>query len=164
MVIKCLCLIISSILYQQCLALDVLRTDKEKTDQITIMQTKRVPYVIYSIGPLLLKKNDIVDIRLQAVLTNECKGNVGIGRYLTRSKSSLSTQGWRVVKSVMSNASRDDHHDVLIHSGIEFIENTSDDNYYNFVVFAQSTQCEGQALTVEGYDNDGFGELLIVIK
>lgn len=161
---KCLLLIISSFLFHECLALDVLRTGEEKIGGITIMNTKRVPYVIYSIGPLLLKKNDIVDIRLQAVLTNDCNGNVGIGRYLTRSKSSLSTNGRKVTKSVMSNASRDDHHDVLIHSGIEVIENTSFDNYYNFVVFAQSTQCEGRILTVEGYNNNGFGELLILIK
>ena len=162
--IKNIYIAIGLLLCQESLAIDILRTDKEKTANITIMNTTRVPYVIYSVGPLILKKNDVVDIRIQAVLTNDCNGNVGIGRYLTRSKSSLSTKGWRIIKSVMSNASRDDHHDVLVHSGIEVIENTSYDNYYNFVVYAQSTQCEGQALTVEGFNNDGFGELLVIVK
>jgi hypothetical protein len=144
-------------------AIEVSRTDVELISAIPVTNSERLPYVLYSIGPLNLVKGNIVDIRLQAVLSNECDGNVGIGRYIVRSKERFSINGKRVVKTVMSNATINDHHAVLIHTGIEEINKSSHGNYYNFVVFAQSTQCEDEILNVEGYNNNGFGELIILI-
>ncbi len=144
-------------------AVEVLRTDLEFISAIPVTNTERVPYVLFSVGPVDLNIGSIVDVRLQAILTSQCHSNVGIGRYIVRSKEPFSITGKRVVKTVMSNSTINDHHEVFVHSGIEIFDKTSHDNYYNFVVFAQSTQCEGETLKVEGYNNDGFGELVILI-
>lgn len=144
-------------------ALDVYKTDNEFIPTIPVTNNERIPYVLYSIGPIDLFEGNILDVRVQAVLSNECTGNIGIGRYVNLTKERYSIAGQRIIKTAMSNTTINDHHAVLVHSGIEKIKRTTKNNYINFVVFAQSTQCEGKTLKVEGYDNDGFGELIILI-
>ncbi len=158
--------ILSSLLcliHLNCLGAELYRSDEELIDYLAVTNDNRELHVLYSIGPIALKKGDIIDVRVQAVVSSECKGNVGIGRYITRTRGTLITQGNRVTKGVMSNLTINDHHAVLVHSGIERIEYASHENYYNFVVFAQSTQCEKEMLKVEGVDNDGFGELIVLV-
>lgn len=150
------------LLIQNLGAADVLQTDHENIAEIPVTNRVRVPYVLYSIGPIDLLEGHIVDVRLQAVLTSECNGNIGIGRYIIRTKENFSVTGKRIVKTVMSNTTINDHHAVLVHSGIDVIKKSSKNNYYNFIVFAQSTQCEGKFLKVEGYTNDGFGEMVLI--
>lgn len=154
-----LIILVSSNLY----ALDIHKTDSELIPSIPVANNERTPYVLYSIGPLDLYEGNILDIRVQAVLTNECTGNTGIGRYVTLTKERYSITGKRIIKTVMSNTTINDHHAVMVHSGIDKINRATRNNYINFVVFAQSTQCEGNILKVEGYDNDGFGELILLV-
>jgi hypothetical protein len=144
-------------------AAELYGTDKELINSLVITNNVRALHVLYSVGPLSLNKGDIVDVRVQAVLSSECKGNSGIGRYIIRTKDTSLTRGKRIIKAVMSNITVNDHHAVLVHSGIELIENTSENNFYNFVIYAQSTQCEEEILQVEGYSDDGFGELVVLI-
>jgi len=156
-------LLVNALLFSNVCALDVYKTDQEFISAIPVTNNERTPYVLYSIGPLELNKGDILDIRIQAVLSNECAGNTGIGRYVTLTKERHSTAGKRIIKATMSNTTINDHHAVMVHSGVEKIKRTTINNYINFVVFAQSTQCEGNILKVEGFDNDGFGGLVILV-
>lgn len=159
---RTLCLLLC-VIHLDCIATELYRSDDELISTLEVTNEDRVLHILYSIGPLSLQQGDIVDVRVQAVLSSECKGNIGIGRYVAKSKGPLLTKGKRITKAVMSNMTKNDHHAVLVHSGIERIESASDNNYYNFVIFAQSTQCEDKILKVEGVDDNGFGELLVLI-
>jgi len=151
------------LIHLNCAGAELYRSDEELINSLAVTNDNRELNILYSIGPIALKEGDIIDVRVQAVLSSECIGNVGIGRYITRTKGALISQGNRITKAVMSNITKNDHHAVLVHSGIERIEHASHGNYYNFVVFAQSTQCEREVLKVEGSGDDGFGELIVLI-
>ena len=153
----CLC----SSIFSPTHATNIHRTDTELKEHLIVTGKERQAHILYSIGPLHLHAGDIVDIRVQAVVTHECKGNVGIGRYLIRTNNPGSTSGKRVIKAVMSNVGANDHHGVLVHSGIDEVETDSFASYYNFIIYAQSTQCQVTKVKVEGYGNSGFGEMVV---
>jgi hypothetical protein len=115
--------------------------------------------VLYSIGPLDLTSGTIVDIKFQAELTNDLGYNVGVGRYVVRTHSPVSTTGVRVIKAVMSNVTPNEHHQVLIHTGAEEIKENLSGVYYNVVIYANSSAGDGN-LKVE----KGRGELIVEIR
>lgn len=115
--------------------------------------------VVYSIGPLDLRSGTIVDIKFQTELTNNLGYNVGVGRYVVRTHSPVSTTGVRVIKAVMSNVTPNEHHQVLIHVGAEEIQEDLSGVYYNVVIYADSTAGDG-VLKVE----KGHGELIVEVQ
>jgi hypothetical protein len=119
----------------------------------------RSDQVLYSIGPLDLMSGAIVDIRFQAEVTNDLGHNVGVGRYVVRTNSSLATTGVRVIKGVMSNVTPGEHHQVLTHTGAEEIQEDLSGVYYNVVIYARSSSGDG-VLKVE----KEHGELVIEVK
>jgi hypothetical protein len=133
---------------------------KDKQERFEfLIANDRPGRVLYSIGPLDLKSGTIVDIKFQAELTNDLGYNVGIGRYVVRTNSSVSTTGVRVIKAVMSNVTPSEHHEVLIHTGAEEIQENLSGVYYNVVIYALSSAGDGD-LKVE----KGHGELIVEVR
>ena len=133
---------------------------KDEQERLEFLSVNDRPgRVLYSIGPLDLRSGTIVDIKFQAELTNDLGYNVGIGRYVVRTHSSLATTGVRVIKAVMSNVTPSEHHEVLIHTGAEEIQENLSGVYYNVVILALSSSVNGD-LKVE----KGHGELIVEVR
>jgi hypothetical protein len=133
---------------------------KDEHERIEFLSVNdRSGRVLYSIGPLDLRPGTIVDIKFQAELTNDLGYNVGIGRYVVRTHSPLATTGVKVIKAVMSNVTPIEHHEVLIHTGAEEIQENLSGVYYNAVILALSSSADGD-LKVE----KGHGELIVEVQ
>ena len=128
--------------------------------------------VLYSIGPLSIEAGQLVDFRLQAEITSNCVDNVGLGRYIIRADKADAIRGTVVNKAVMSNISKDEHHEVIVHSGFDLVGANVEGVYYNVVVYAVSSRpaCNGlgpvgsNRLLVEGVDNRGFGVFVLEVR
>jgi len=149
-------------------------TDTELVDFIPIHpQLLRKNFqVLYSIGPLSIEAGKLVDFRLQAELTNNCGNPVGLGRYIIRAGSANALTGVIVNKAVMSNITKDEHHEVVVHSGFDHLRTSVDGVFYNVIVYAVSSKpmCNGvepegnNKLSVEGLSNRGFGAFVLEVR
>jgi len=149
-------------------------TDKELVAYIPVRPNimARDYQVLYSIGPLSIEAGQLVDFRLQAEITNNCGDNVGLGRYIVRTDRADGLRGTVVNKAVMSNISKDEHHEVIVHSGFDQVHASVEGVYYNVIVYAASSKsvCNGtesggnDRLLVEGFDDRGFGFFVLEIR
>jgi len=150
------------------------RTDTELVPHIPVradLQSKDFQ-VLYSIGPLSIEAGELVDFRLQAEITNNCGGNIGLGRYIVRADSAAAITGTIVNKAVMSNITKDEHHEVIAHSGFDHLRTSVEGVYYNVIVYAASSKpaCNGtnpggaNRLSVEGFGNRGFGFFVLEVR
>jgi len=138
---------------------------KDEHEDLEFLTVDRSHRVLYSIGPLDIRAGTIVDIKFQAEVTNDLRRIVGIGRYVVRTLSPVSTGGVRVIKAVMSNVTSSEHHKVLVHTGAEEIREDMSGVYYNVVIYAifpgyKHLQSPNKKLKVE----EGYGELIVEIR
>ena len=138
---------------------------KDEIEDLESLSVDSSHRVLYSIGPLDLRAGTIVDIKFQAELTNDLGYVVGIGRYVVRTLSPVSTSGVKVIKAVMSNVTPSEHHKVLVHAGAEEIREDFSSVYYNVVIYAifpghRDLEARKKKLKVE----KGYGELIVEIR
>jgi len=138
---------------------------KDEIEDLESLSVDRSHQVLYSVGPLNLRAGTIVDIKFQAELTNDLRRIVGIGRYVVRTLSPVSTSGVKVIKAAMSNVTPSEHHKVLVHAGAEEIREDLSGVYYNVVIYAifpgyRNLESPKKKLKVER----GYGELIIEIR
>jgi hypothetical protein len=139
-------------------AADVYRSSTQHAETVPITYgavTKDV--VLYSVRVPYLAKGTLVDVRGHAMVTTECKYNVGIGRFLVRSRSadSCSENAVRLAPSVMDNFDREGlHHKGFNVIAADVIPYPSYDTYYNLCIRAITTNCQndgenGRSVKVE---------------
>jgi hypothetical protein len=116
----------------------------------------------YSVGPITVPPNSLVEIDFQCELTNNLGYNVGVGRQIIRTTSAASTTGTPINPAVMSNSTPDEHHYVLVHHGMEVVGTTGLTNvYYNVPLWLVSTSAtSGATMRLE----PGYGELIIKVS
>src|SRR4030042_1271109 len=134
---------------------------KDEIEDLESLSVDNSQHVLYSIGPLELRAGTIVDIKFQAEVTNNFRPIVGIGRYVVRTFSPVSTSGVKVIKAAMSNVTPSEHHKVLVHAGAEEIREDVSGVYYNVVIYAifpgyRNLESRNRKLRVER----GYGELI----
>jgi len=164
----------SMLLYAHTPVVSLHRTDTELVAHIPVQADLRSKnfQVLYSIGPLSIDAGELVDFRLQAEITNNCGGNIGLGRYIVRADSADALTGIIVNKAVMSNITKDEHHEVIAHSGFDHLRTSVEGVYYNVIVYAASSKpaCNGtdpggsNRLSVEGFGNRGFGFFALEVR
>lgn len=116
----------------------------------------------YSIGPITIPPNSLVEIDFQCEFTNNLGYNVGVGRQIIRTTSAASTSGTGINPAVMSNSTPDEHHYVLVHHGVEVVGSTGLTNvYYNVPLWLVSTSATpGATMRLE----PGYGELIVKVS
>ena len=143
------------------------QTDSEMEAYIPVTNGRYIDKkVIYSIGPITLHTGSIVDFRLQAEVTNNCGDNIGFGRNIIMGRSPSATDGTILSKAVMSNVTANEHHEVIVHTGLYLAEFFQAQVYINVIFWAVSTpaRCAGDRLIIEGHGNKGFGELVVELR
>lgn len=115
----------------------------------------------YSVGPISVPPNSLVEIFFQCELTNNLGYNVGVGRQIIRTTSAASTTGTPINPAVMSNSTPAEHHYVLVHFGSEVVGSTGLTNvYYNVPLWLVSTSATpGATMTLE----QGYGQLVVKV-
>jgi hypothetical protein len=115
----------------------------------------------YSVGPINVPPNSLVEINLQCELTNNLGYNVGVGRQIIRATSSAATAGIPINPAVMSNSTPAEHHYVLVHYGYELVGAAGLTNvYYNVPLWLVSTSAApGATMILE----PGYGELIVKV-
>ena len=107
--------------------------------------------VVYSVGPISVPPNSVVDVRLQVELTNDNGVPVGVGRYIVRTTNSTSVSGTTLNAPVFSNLTPEEHHGVFVAAGTERTYAQGLSNvYYSAVIYANANR-SGLSLKVEPY-------------
>jgi len=116
----------------------------------------------YSVGPINVPPNSLVEVFFQCELTNDLGYNVGVGRQIIRTTSAASTSGTPINRAVMSNSTPAEHHYVLVHFGTEVVGTTGLTNvYYNVPLWLVSTSAtSGATMRLE----PGYGELVVKVS
>jgi hypothetical protein len=115
----------------------------------------------YSVGPINVPPNSLVEINFQCELTNNLGYNVGVGRQIIRTTSSTATSGIPINPAVMSNSTPAEHHYVLVHYGYEVVGPGGLTNvYYNAPLWLVSTSAApGATMILE----PGYGALAVKV-
>ncbi|GMV98882.1 MAG: hypothetical protein AMXMBFR84_00220 [Candidatus Hydrogenedentota bacterium] len=137
----------------------VIHRDKSENIDGVAVGPKGEKIVAYSVGPLELPAGAIADVRVQMEVTNDLKGNVGVGRQIVRTNAPDAVSGIPVTPRCMDNVTPDMHHAVLVHNGLDEIVESETGQYYNVVLWAASTHVEG-ILELER----GYGELIVEVR
>lgn len=159
----------------------IYRDNVENASVMTIAETtSSAPRkIVYSVGPIDVPANAVVDIRLQTEVTTNCSGNIGIGRYVVRASSATATSGTNVTPAALENVTADGHHLVIVHAGLEQPTGGLSGVYYNAVLYAVSSAGQGcynenisnppqdtdsDKVTIEGPNTTSFGELIVEVR
>jgi hypothetical protein len=138
----------------------------DKTENIINLPVTQETGVVrnnaYSVGPISIPPNSLVEIFFQCELTNNLGYNVGVGRQIIRTTSAASTTGTAINPAVMSNSTPAEHHYVLVHFGSEVVGSTGLTNvYYNVPLWLVSTSATpGATMTLE----QGYGQLVVKVS
>jgi hypothetical protein len=146
----------------------VLRDRIERSVTVPVRASGSGMYkVLYSVGPVSVPAYGVADIRAQTMLTNNCGGNVGVGRRIIRAASPSYTNGIAVTPMALENITPDEHHGILVLSGLDQAgEQGYTGVYYNLVVYAVSSTspCNESDLLVEGQESEGGGEIVVEVR
>lgn len=140
----------------------VYRDNTENILNLPVTQeTSVVRNNIYSVGPINVPPNSLVEINFQCELTNDLGYNVGVGRQIIRTTSATATSGTGINPAVMSNSTPAEHHYVLVHNGTEVVGSTGLTNvYYNVPLWLVSTSATpGATMRLE----TGYGEMVVKV-